>query len=211
MRKLLNEEELSLIKESVEKAEKKTVGEIVPMIVFESDRYPATYFRASLFISLCATCLYYYFFDISDKFENIIFVQFAGVFIGYLLAFIPSIRRFLVSAAERNEEVHQRALQGFIENNLHSTTNRSGVLIMVSLLERRVEILADIGINGKVTPDFWKDMVNKLVLNVKTGHLANGLCQCIDECGELLGRHFPASDDQNLTNELKDDLIIKDS
>ena len=42
-----------------------------------------------------------------------------------------------------------KGLQAF-ESNLHTTKERTGILIMISVLEHRVEILADKGINDKV-------------------------------------------------------------
>ena len=90
-----------------------------------------------------------------------------------------------------DEEVHQRALQAFFSHNIHATKERTGILIMVSLLEHRVEILADTGINAKVSKDTWQEVLTGMVSKIKSNELTDGICIAVQECGEILAKDFP--------------------
>ena len=63
---------------------------------------------------------------------------------------IPTLRRFLVSPDEMDHQVRRRALQAFVEHEVFATRERTGVLLILSLFERRVVVLGDAGINAKV-------------------------------------------------------------
>jgi putative membrane protein len=77
-------------------------------------------------------------------------------------------------------------------------------LILISLLEHRVEVLADKGINEKVSAGTWDEIVHIITAGLKSGNACDGFCQAIERCGEILAQHFPRSpDDQDeLANKL---------
>ena len=77
---------------------------------------------------------------------------------------------------------------------------------MVSLLEHRVEILADTGINEKVDRDTWNNIITDMLSSIKASGLTDGFCVAIKECGEILEKDFPGSHDN--TNEISNKLII---
>ncbi|MCY4524046.1 MAG: TPM domain-containing protein, partial [Halobacteriovoraceae bacterium] len=110
---------------------------------------------------------------------------------------------------ELSQEVHQRAIQAFYNNNLHTTRDRTGILIMVSLLEHRAEILADTGINEKVPPRTWRKILNPMVKKIKKDDLTAGLCEAIQACGKILDEHFPIKPDDK--NELSNEVVTPDS
>jgi len=88
------------------------------------------------------------------------------------------------------------------------TKDGTGILIFISVLERRVQLLADYGIAQKVDQDRWQQIVDKVTLGIKTNSLADKLSEAILECGELLEKDFPrASDD---INELSDNIVQLD-
>ncbi|MEZ4273242.1 MAG: TPM domain-containing protein [Myxococcota bacterium] len=101
----------------------------------------------------------------------------------------------------------QRATQAFIENNLQQTRERTGVLIFVSLLERRIEVLADTGIDSQAPENFWDEVVAELGQSIRQGQLAQGLTQAIKRCGDLLETQAPARSDDR--NELPDRVIVE--
>ncbi len=64
--------------------------------------------------------------------------------------YAESVKRLVASKNRIGEAVHIFALASFSEHGLHYTREHTGILILVSLLEHRVEVLADRGINAKV-------------------------------------------------------------
>ena len=76
---------------------------------------------------------------------------------------------------------------------------------MISVLEHRVEILADKGINDKVAKDTWNKILAPLVYSLKNDRLGEGLVQTIVECGKVLSMHFPIQEDDK--NELSNKIV----
>ena len=56
----INEQEKTLIEEAINKAESKTSGEIVPVILAQSDFYPAAHFRLALLCGILFSLICYF-------------------------------------------------------------------------------------------------------------------------------------------------------
>jgi putative membrane protein len=195
------------ISQAVHEAEKQTTGEIVPMIIAQSDDYPGARWRLAIVTALLFGFLAYFFLDDFDP-SWILWAQIPGLYIGYWLgSFGAVLRPFLVSS-KIDEEVHQRAVQAFFSHDLHATRDHTGILVMASLLEHRVEILADTGITAKVPKDTWQRIVTDMIGQIKSGDLTEGFCTAVRECGEVLAKDFPGA--CNNPNEISNKIIIED-
>lgn len=192
---------------AVLEAEKHTTGEIVPMIVAQSDDYSGARWRLAVAGALFAGFLAYFFLDDYDA-AWILYAQIPGLYIGYALGNVGAILRPFMLEEKINEEVNQRALQAFYEHNLHHTKDRTAILIMVSLLEHRVEILADAGINEKVSKDTWQGIVSDMLACIKTNDLSEGMCVAVRECGDILAKDFPGHHEN--PDEVSNKLIVED-
>ncbi len=105
------------------------------------------------------------------------------------------------------EAVHLRSLAAFAGHGLHYTKNHTGILIFASLLERRVVVLADRGINERVAPGTWQVVVDTVTDSLKSGKPCDGFCNAIERCGDILAVHFPRqTDDQD---ELPNTLVTE--
>ena len=60
-------------------------------------------------------------------------------------------------------EVLDRAADVFAELKMHKTALRNGVLIYVALLDHKLAILGDAGINSKVPTGFWDSIKTNMV------------------------------------------------
>lgn len=97
------------------------------------------------------------------------------------------------------------ARRQFLENGLHHTREGAGLLIFVSAQERYVEILADRGIAQKIADDQWQSIVAAFIQQVKQNQIPEGFIQCINSCGDLLAKQYPASQEKN---ELPNRLVV---
>ncbi len=200
----ISETDKEIISEAIKTAESKTSGEIVPVILGSSDFYPAAHFRLALIMGILASLICYYTYDFNDPIM-LLFIQLPGMVVGYLLAYLNFFKRLFTSQSEMDEEVFQRALEVFYKNKVSMTKDRTGIMIFISLLERKVEILADCGINEKVEKEYWNNMLNNLLSKIKTNDITSGLAEAIAECGRSLEKSFPIKGDD--TNEISDDLV----
>jgi uncharacterized membrane protein len=99
-----------------------------------------------------------------------------------------------VSSRDRAREVF--ALQG-----VWNTAENNGVLIYLLLADRRVEIIADRGIDARVAPSEWEAVCRMMEGHFRAGRFEPGALAGIDAVSELLARHFPATGER--PNELE--------
>jgi len=201
--KFFTEAEKERIRQTVVAAEAKTAGEIVPMIVTSAARYTEIEMLGVIF-GLCAGMIAEAIW--SDPWGSPYFQLWPvfGALVGFMLCRVPGVKRLLAPARRIGEAVHTLGLASFTEQGLHYTKDHTGILILVSLLEHRVEVLADRGINQKVTPGTWDEIVHTITTGIKTGQACDSLCNAIARCGEILAIHFPrqADDKDELSNRL---------
>lgn len=200
----LSEKDEETIREAVRRAEAKTSGEIVPMIVPASSPYPEVDLIAGFIGLACASLAAVWLFP-DPEYLRLFSLQLAGWVLGVLLCrFVPAVKRSLLSPRVAEEEVLERALRAFQDLGLHRTRDRTGILILVSLLERRVQVLADTGINARIKPGAWNRVVETILAGVRRGDLCAGLCEGIASCGQILAAEFPILPGDR--NELADEL-----
>ena len=192
------------VEEAIGRAEAKTSGEIVPMVVDQSDAYLHVNFIGALIVQFAAFLAAIWLLPVFDPLW-ILLVEVAGLVLGYFaFGHVAVLKRICLSPRIAEEEVFERALRAFRELEVSRTADRTGILILVSLLERRVQVLADSGINARVKPGTWDEIVEIVLRGIKAGDLCQGLCDAIDRCGEILSREFPIQADD--VNELPDQL-----
>jgi uncharacterized membrane protein len=90
------------------------------------------------------------------------------------------------------QTARERALDLFSALRVWDTEHNSGVLIYVQLLDRRVEIVADRGINARVAPDYWQAVCARMESAFRAGRFAEGALAAVSEVTDELTRHFPA-------------------
>ena len=205
---------------AIKKAERKTAGEIAVAIIKESYDYAFYELMFGLF------CGFIYFFVVMffhQGIESIIkgmswdystshllmffgFSTFLVIFIFYLIAIIPFIDRIIIPKSVQLRKVNERAVRHFMESGVYNTRDRTGVLIFISLLEHRVELLTDRGISKKIPRDKWQGIIDHIIDGIRGNSFTNNLFESIGACGDLLAEHFPVKADD--INELSDDIEV---
>lgn len=205
-KELFTEADKQRIESTVRQVEKLTSGEIVPMIVDQSYDYPrAEILGAGLFSLATAASLSWAFFG--ESLWHFLWLFALSYFpFKLMIRNLPGLRRRLIHPDEIKEEVQEKAIVSFLENGLHHTRDETGILILISVFERRVHVLADRGINDVVPPNTWDDIVQTITNGIHNGDTCNALCKAIESCGQLLVEHFPVKSDD--TDELSN-LIIE--
>jgi putative membrane protein len=200
-------EEKERVQQAVIAAEKNTSGQIVPMLVSASGHYAEVELGGlciGLVIGTLAALLWQ---DPWGSIHSQLFWPLGGALLGLVLCAIPAIKRLFIPKARVAEAVHLHSLAAFTGHGLHHTKNHTGILILTSLLERRVVVLADRGINEKVEAGSWDEVVRIITDGLRARDACSAFCKAIERCGEILARHFPRSPDDE--DELPDKLITE--
>jgi putative membrane protein len=201
------------IRQAVQQAERVTKGEIVPMIVSASALYLEAGYRMGLILALLSLALLLtieiYWLPWGWHAGNAGWLLMAVVVsygLGQWLGRVPMVVRLVTSRERMAHKVTLRAEQAFYKHGLHNTKGRTGILILVSMLERRVHVLADKGINDHVPVGTWDGMVNGILDGIRTGQATDAICSAITKCGVLLAEVAPTGSGDN-PDELPDELI----
>ena len=205
----LSEEEQRAITRTVQEAEKLTSGEIVPMVVSESHTYPVAPIVGGIFFALPLSLLSARLFGgmLWLGTDNMwIFLSFFILYysIGYLaVQRVPTLKRFLLSPQRADLAVQEGAAAAFFRESQHDTRDANGILLYVSVFEHRVWILADKGINDRIDPRTWQEIVDQVTRGIREGNQGQALGDAILRIGSILAEYFPiGSDDKDELHNL---------
>ncbi len=211
---LFSEGDLKAVRAAVAAAEGTTAGEIVPYVVDASDAYEGALWKAAALGAMGAALLAAIGHASAGLWGGgVLWLGLpaaAGGALGFLLAaLVPAVKRGLVPRDVLERRVRRRAAVAFLDEEVFSTDDRTGILLFLSLFERRVVVLGDAGINAKVGEEEWKTITSALALGIRGGRPGEALVEGIGACGRLLARSGVEiqPDDRN---ELRDDLRRRD-
>ncbi|CAN5558175.1 hypothetical protein BH23BAC4_BH23BAC4_13740 [soil metagenome] len=192
----ITQSHLDRIHDAVAHAETQSSGEIIPYLVERSGRYEIAYWRAGVFGAAIGLLLVVLAQRLGLGGWEAAWLYTAGglsiaIIVGACVALgatalLPGLQRFLAGGDRMAERVHKRAAMAFISEEVFATTHRTGILILVSLFEHRIEVLGDTGISSRVDPDQWADVVEAIRDGIRKGELGKGLAEGVRRCGELL-------------------------
>lgn len=122
--------------------------------------------------------------------------------LGFIISSRTSaIRRLLTTKPERVRAVREGAAAVFYEAGIANTAAEMGVLIYLSLMERRLELLADRGVLTGAPPLEWNECVFDLQQAGRRPHPETFL-KALRAFGSMLAKHIPATGEN--PNELGD-------
>lgn len=208
----LNESDRQRVIAAVRAAEQTTSGEIVPLVVAASYHYPMADLLGALALALPAALIGAPLIGAHLWLGPDNLWMFIGLF---AILYYPAqvlvkrwlgLKRIFISRRELDEEVEEGAITAFFRHGLYRTRDGTGVLVYVSVFERRAWILADQGINAKVPAGTWDQVVRDLIAGIRAGRQGEALGAAVTRVGAVLAEHFPVRADDR--NEL-DNLIIE--
>jgi putative membrane protein len=120
----------------------------------------------------------------------------AGAASAMLAVFLPAYARLFLRSTRRDAEVRRCAEAMFLRHELFKTRERNGVLILVSCFERKVEILADVGLHQRVSESEWRSVIDRIAPLLARRRFADALLEALARTEELLtAKGFEAAPD----------------
>lgn len=210
-RDILHERDLDKIAEAVRVAELGTEGEIVPMIVRRSSVASYLPFQITLVMLVLILVLEVPQAEFFAQFNAYWVLFFLSAFCygcSVLLSRWQILQRLFIPVPDQLFQVEARAHLEFYRQGLNRTEKSTGVLLFISLMERRAVVLADQAIAQKLPKDTWFQVCHLMVDGVKKGQTGEGFANAIRKCGEHLTQHFPIQPGD--VDELSNQLILKE-
>lgn len=205
---------------AVEQAEARTSAEIVPVIAQASDSYDRPEDVAGLWLAALAIAGMWFVvparvqvpgsWEVASSWTWLVLLLGAALVAFLIGAFAASqidwLRKVFTPKSQMNSAVLIRASQVFFDNRIHHTDCGTGVLIYLSLYERKAVVLGDETVTEKLGTAGLEKICNDLTAHLKSGqNVVDAMCKTIEVTGDQLGSVLPrSSTDQN---ELKDVLI----
>src|SRR5580692_6971302 len=91
----------------------------------------------------------------------------------------------------RGKSARERALDIFAHLRIWDTAHNNGVLIYLLLADRKVEIVADRGIDAKVGREGWQKICAGMEADFKAGNFEAGVIKGIAAVSRQLAAYFP--------------------
>lgn len=225
---LVSPQDQARVAEAVAQAERATAGEIYCVLAARSDDYPAAPLvwatGAALLLPPIALLLGLRPGGLPSLFGGwtaaqaspeaaslaalvaYIVLQAAVFVVAALVVALPSVRERLTGSATKAAAVRQAAMTQFLGKGLHLTRDRTGVLLYVSVAERRAEVIADENIYTRAPREVWDAVVADLTGGLRRGDAAEGFVAAVGRAGAILAEHFPPRPDD--VNEVPDALVL---
>ena len=219
----LSEEDHAKVSAAIAAAEAKSDGEIVAAVTDLSDNYHDVALHWAVLVliavlawaAICPSCLNWWL-DLflgawrleTTQRQLLTFLLILAVLkftvVLLILKYMP-LRLLLTPPATKERRVRRRAIATFKAGAERRTIGRTGILIYLSMGERRAEIVADEAITKVTTPEIWGEAMAALLVEVKGGRPGDGIVAAVERVGAVLAKHFPKSSAD--TNEIPDKLI----
>jgi putative membrane protein len=219
----MSEQDHARVSDAVHAAEQNTSGEIVTIVADHSDRYLDVALWWSVLVAilaLAAMAIFPTFYmgivnSLFDKWNpewspreyfelalGVVVLKFCAARL--ILQWIP-LRLALTPGIVKSRRVRRRAVRYFKVGAERRTAGKTGILIYLSLIERRAEIVADESIHSVVPQERWGHAMADMLAKVAQGEVADGMIAAIGDVGAILSEHFPRCESD--VNELPDRLI----
>jgi putative membrane protein len=188
---------------AIREIERVTSAEVVVAVRASSGHYRHTDYLVGFALSFAA--LLVFLFD-SHEF-SIDWMPLDSVIAFALGAFVsasaPPLRRALTSRRLMRANVRTAARATFVKLGIAKTSGRTGILVYVSMFEKGVDVVADIGIDAAVLGAPLARAIAALDAAVRRGPSFSRFTEALRALGPILGKALPRLADD--INELPDE------
>jgi putative membrane protein len=190
--------------------EARTGTQVVTAVIGKADHYGELPWKAfALGVALAALAVVVFdwlhpdWFSAHTALLHVLAILGTGAADALLVIFIPAYARIFLNTAHAASEVRHYAQSLFLRRGLCDTRGRNGILVLVSLFERRIEIYADKGHDGIIGEPQWRSVIAVMMPHLAAGNTALALQDGLQRLEEILrekGLHTARED----KNELPD-------
>jgi len=210
MKQILSDHDRSELNTLITDVEKQTNSQIVLALIQRSDNYAELPWKAFA-LGASVTGLIVFIINLLDYgwyTENSVLLAVAGILVGgailaLLTVLMPGFAKQFLSTSGAEVEVRQYAESLFLSRELFATSKRTGILVMVSLFERKVVILPDRGLSNHLPEDTLQSIIAVMAVFLKQGKVKQAFETGLEQLVHVLGTNVVGID----KNELSDEII----
>jgi len=209
----LTEEEQSLLSARVAGFETRTGAQAVAAVIGKSDSYAEAPWKAfalgaalAALYSAARSLIVYDWEAGESALTHAVVILGSGALLALLTVLLEPVARLFTDRRRRDLEVAQYAKALFFDRGLDRTRGRIGILLLVSLFERKVVIFADDGFESRIEQDDWQRLTDRMTLLLSRGNATGALHAGVEGLEALLlERGFRV--DESAVNELPNAVL----
>lgn len=200
----LSAEDRRRIDQCIAAFEAHTGAQLVSAVVEKSDNYPEIPWKAFA-LGASVAALLRLSFDLARPdwltgygtlFDAMLILG-VGATLALVSIRVPPFARLFLHGARAESEVIQHARVLFLQHDVFATPSRNGVLILISMFERRVVILPDTGLHTQIGDAELSPIIAGMIPLLAEGKACDALCKAVTEVEALLAaRGYRARGDE---------------
>lgn len=217
MKKILSQSDKDHLNQLVADAEKRVDAQIVLAVVKRSDSYAEIPWKAfAIGTSVAGFILFLlhvaipYWYSPTRVLVALAATLATGISLALLTVFVPRLARLFLSSHRAETEVKQYAESLFLSHELFATRKRTGVLLFVSLFERKVFILPDKGLSSRLGQSESGMIMEPMIASLRHGKLRKAFEDGLNRMTEVLGPGGKQQPAESRENELPNEIIEED-
>lgn len=211
MKQIVPEKESANLLQQLSALEKQSDTEIVLTTVQRSDSYPEIPWKAFA-LGVSVTGLAVFLTDIllmswvsaSTILLSMVITLGAGLLLVLLTIIYPPFARLFIVKNRAETETRQYAESLFLKRELFQTSGRKGILVLISLFEKKVVIHTDTGISHLLKEEIIQGIINRMRPQLARKDVAGALETLLEELTKVLVANPPKG---KALNELPDEII----
>lgn len=168
-----SQSDIEAIEAAIREEEKISPVEIVPYVIHASSDYEVGYWKVLALSLLFGVGFHSYLPSFILAVVSATFYFFSATF-----------RRIIIGRRTLDRAVWKKAKELFVEQEVFNTRDRTGVLILISMFEREVAVLADSGMYKQIPEIEWKTMSDHLASGMKHFDPTPTLIEAIKTLGQ---------------------------
>jgi len=211
MKPVLSENDKVVLEKRIAEAEKLSKTQIVLATVKRSDCYREIPWKAFALgtsaaglLVLSLDLIFIGWLRNSTFIISIVATLATGAFIALLTILLPGFAKWFLPDSHAETEAHQYAESLFLSRELFATERRTGILLVISLFERKVVILPDKGLKDIISEDDLKNIIRLMKRPLAQRKFRQAMEIALDELIKIIK---PGSSVEKSANELSDKII----
>ena len=209
MGKKLTETERSQLNALIAETEKRTKTQIVLAVIQRSDSYMELPWKAfALGASLAGLLVlilnlpFYGWNPQITALTSVVITLGIGAALALLTVLIPGFAKWFLSEERADVEVRQYAQSQFLDRELFATSNRTGILLMISLFERKIVILPDKGLDNYLSLESPQRIIAAMTPFLKQKQINLAFTTGLEKLSQILGTSIKGSGKDELPDEI---------
>lgn len=214
MKKLLSQSDKDHLNQLVAEAEKRIDVQIVLAVVKRCDSYHEIPWKAfAIGTSVASLLMFVLHLAIPSWYSTaLVLISMAtslsaGVSLALMTVFIPGFAKLLLSSHRAETEVKHHAESIFISHELFATRKRTGILLFISLFERKVFIMPDKSLKTRLDQNETEIIIKAMLASLRQDELRKAFEEGLNALTEILQSSNRLISDNSGKNELPNEII----